>query len=86
LEYIITRKLNQDILENFFYHVRAMGGANDNPNPIDFMHGLKWYILGRNSQSDLSQNKNCQVDDASQLTAPLEDQEQICLTAPLLYP
>jgi hypothetical protein len=83
LEYIITRKLNQDILENFFSHVRAMGGANDNPNPIDFMHGLKWYILGRNSQSDLSQNKNCQVDDASQLTAPLEDQEQICLTAPL---
>jgi hypothetical protein len=53
LEYIITRRLNQDILENFFSHVRAMGGANDNPNPIDFMHRLKWYILGRNIWQDI---------------------------------
>jgi hypothetical protein len=23
-----------------------MGGANENPTPIDFKHPLQWYILG----------------------------------------
>jgi hypothetical protein len=82
LEYILTRRLNQDILENFFSYIRAMGGTNENPNPIDFKHRLKWYILGKHSPSDLGQNKNCEADDVAKLTAPLEEQE-VCLTAPL---
>ena len=41
INYILTRRLDQDILENFFSYIRGMGGANDNPNPIDFKHRLK---------------------------------------------
>jgi hypothetical protein len=59
-----------------------MGGANENPNPIDFMHRLKWYVLGKYSPGDISINKNCEKDNDQPLTTPLED-EEVCLTAPL---
>jgi len=29
IQYILTRRLNQDVLENFFSFMRAMGGCND---------------------------------------------------------
>lgn len=38
LQRIITRRLNQDILENFFSFIRGMGGANDHPSPMDFKY------------------------------------------------
>jgi len=38
IQYIITRRLNQDVLENFFSFIRAMGGCNDHPTPIDFKY------------------------------------------------
>lgn len=45
-EYIITRWLCQDVLENFFSYLRAIGAANDHPSPVEVQHRLKWYILG----------------------------------------
>ena len=82
LEYILTHRLNQDVLENFFSHMRAMGAANDQPNPVDFMHRLRWYILGRHSPRALSNNKNCEEDNACNLVQPLGGNE-VCLTVPL---
>lgn len=38
LTYVITRRLNQDILENFFSFMRGMGGFNTHPNPLDFKY------------------------------------------------
>lgn len=38
LEYILTRRLNQDVLEIFFSFLRGMGGANDHPTPLDFKY------------------------------------------------
>lgn len=36
VEYILTRRLNQDVLENFFSFIRATGGAYDQPIALDF--------------------------------------------------
>jgi len=38
MQYIITRRLNQDVLENFFSFMIAMGGCNDHPTPVDFKY------------------------------------------------
>ena len=86
LEYIMTRRLNQDVLENFFSNMRSMGAVNTNPDAISFMYRLRWYILGKNSSGALTQSKNCEEDEDDKLTNPLQDheeQQEVCLTAPL---
>ena len=43
-KFLLTRKLNQDCLENFFSAVRSLGGQDTNPNPVQFcirIHILK---------------------------------------------
>lgn len=62
IEYIITRRLNQDILENLFSYLRMMGGGNDHPMPIELKNRLKWYILGKHSASAISQKENTEGD------------------------
>jgi len=37
-EYIITRRLCQDVVENFFCYLRAMGASNDHPSPVEVQH------------------------------------------------
>ena len=34
--YLLTYKLNQDVLENLFSAVRSLGGSDTNPNPLQF--------------------------------------------------
>lgn len=58
IDFIITRRLNQDILENFFSYIKAMGYANDHPSPVELQNRLKWYILGKHSGHALSNKKN----------------------------
>lgn len=72
VEYILTSRLNQDVLENFFSYIRGMGGANDHPNPLDFVYRLRWYILGKNSAAIFTCNKNTE-----------ETMEETCLVKPL---
>lgn len=68
IEYIITRRLNQDVLENLFSYPRMMGGGNDHPTPIELKNCLKWYILGKHSASAISQKENTEGDiDCTQL-------------------
>lgn len=62
IKYIITRKLNQDILENMFSYLRGMGHTFDNPGPLEFMRRLKKYILGKHSSAVFSSNKNTKED------------------------
>jgi len=40
----INRQLYQDILENFFAHIRSMGGLHDNPSSVE-CQTLKRYIV-----------------------------------------
>lgn len=40
IKYIITRVLNQDVLENCFSYLRGMGAANTHPTPLGFRYRL----------------------------------------------
>lgn len=50
-KYILTYRLNQDVLENFFGAIRSKGGLYDHPDAIEFKYRLRSYILGRNEGS-----------------------------------
>ena len=63
-----------------------MGAVNTNPDAINFMYRLRWYILGKNSLGALNQSKNCGEDESDKSTNPLEEhgkRQEVCLTAPL---
>ncbi|XP_071572048.1 uncharacterized protein [Temnothorax nylanderi] len=64
-KYILTRRLQQDILENFFSYVRAMGSGKDNPSAYDFRYRLRWYILGKHSHAVFTMNKNTEEDEST---------------------
>lgn len=85
IEYILTARLNQDVLENFFSYIRGMGGPNDHPHPLDFKHRLKWYILGKYSNSIFTENQNVDNTEEACLLQPLSIKNDIpdrefCLT------
>ena len=40
-KWLLTHKLNQDCLENFFSAVRALGGGDTNPNSVQFCNRLR---------------------------------------------
>lgn len=62
INYVLTRRLNQDVLENFFGVIRAKGGLHDHPTSLEFKYRLRSYVLGKNegAYSDFS---NVEVDD-----------------------
>lgn len=49
IKYILTYRLNQDVLENCFSYLRGMGGNNDHPNAMDIQSRLRWFVLGKYS-------------------------------------
>lgn len=51
IKFILTNRLNQDVLENFFGAIRSKGGLHDHPNPLEFMYRLRAYVLGKNEES-----------------------------------
>ena len=63
LSYLLTRRLNQDVLEHFFSVVRQMGCSDDHPTPLSFQYPVKNYIIGK-GMHNLSTNTNT-VDDES---------------------
>jgi len=74
-KYIITRRLYQDILENFFAHIRSMGETHDHPSPVQLQIRLKWYILGKYSEYGLSEKRNTEID---QILNMIVDLEGVC--------
>lgn len=46
MQYILTYRLNQDILENLFGALRSKGGLDDRPTPKQFKYRLRKYVLG----------------------------------------
>lgn len=61
-EYIITRRLCQDVLENFFSYIRAMGAGYDHPTPVGIQYRLKSFILVKHSDVGLSIAQNTEDD------------------------
>ena len=41
LSFLLTRRLNQDPLENFFGTIRQQGGNADNPTPLQFTRAFR---------------------------------------------
>ena len=46
ISYLLTSRLNQDIVENCFSKIRAMGGSNTSPGALEFQKRLRLLILG----------------------------------------
>lgn len=46
--YIIASKVNQDLLENAFSHIRGFGGFNANPTAVEFIYRIRKLILAWN--------------------------------------
>jgi hypothetical protein len=47
LSYILTHKVNQDSLENFFSQIRTCGGLDDHPTPLNALYRIRLIILAR---------------------------------------
>lgn len=80
---MITYRLNQDLLENFFSFIRSIGCAYDHPTPLDFKYQLKRYILGKHSSNALSNKCNVQENKSNKsiFVSPLScDVEESVLT------
>lgn len=66
LKYILTYRLNQDVLEHFFGALRSKGGLYDHPSTLEFRYRLRNYILGKN-QGPLCEGANVEnttIDDS----------------------
>uniref|UniRef100_A0A1B0GH84 Transposable element P transposase-like RNase H C-terminal domain-containing protein n=1 Tax=Lutzomyia longipalpis TaxID=7200 RepID=A0A1B0GH84_LUTLO len=61
IEFVLTRRLNQDVLEQFFGLIRSVEGLHDDPHVLEFMHRFKRLMLSSNteliSKSRLPRNK-----------------------------
>lgn len=68
VQYIITRRLNQDILESFFGYIRSMGRAYDHPSALQFIYRMRLYILSKHSSTVFSQKTNCQQEKLPDVT------------------
>lgn len=66
IQFILTYRLNQDVLENFFGIIRSKGGLHDHPDRQEFKYRLRSYILGYN-EGVLCKNANVEVDDTPDL-------------------
>ena len=64
VDFLLTRRLSQDCLENLFSVIRGKGGFRDNPGPKHFRDTLKQTMVS--SLLNLSQpdGANCQMDTA----------------------
>jgi len=76
IKYVITNRLNQDVLENFFSFIRSNGGgANNQPSVLDFKYRIKRYILGKFSTTIFCKCTNVTESESnvSCLISPLND-------------
>ncbi|KAL5235623.1 hypothetical protein ACI65C_003033 [Semiaphis heraclei] len=80
LKYIITKRLNQDTIENLFSYLKGMAGsASNNITALDFKYSLRWFILGKHSDFVFTENTNSEVDMEKSLL-----NESDCLTSLML--
>jgi len=78
-QYILTARLNQDYIENFFFLIRGIGEFNMNPNPTETMTRLKAIALSQNlrhSQYLCVQNENSDAENQTKLASFLFDLEE----------
>lgn len=64
--YILTYRLNQDVLEIFFSVIRSIGLTYNNPVPLEFKYRMRKYLLTRNPHLILN-TCNVQIDTTSNI-------------------
>lgn len=62
---LMTRRLNQDALENMFGLIRANGGNNRNPTLLDFLRIVSKLLT--TSLNVSFENSNCEIDECSNI-------------------
>ncbi len=65
LDFLLTRRLNQDPLENFFGTIRQQGGNSDTPTPLQFTRAFKKLFF---DHFQILPSGNCSEDFDSMLT------------------
>jgi hypothetical protein len=77
VKFLLTSRLNQDILENFFSRLRGIGGSNSHPSPVEVGQRIKILMLGKNSEI-LVKNPSVEVEEEEDfltaiITRPISD-------------
>lgn len=67
MEYLKTRSINQDAIENMFGGIRGYCGSNTNPTSLQFVQCLKTHIINGLTNKGI-QNTNCEIDNGELLT------------------
>lgn len=57
-KFILTHRLNQDCLENFFCQIRGRSGQSDHPTPVECLQRIKIIMLGKNPGVALHNHAN----------------------------
>ena len=73
IEYLLTYRLNQDIVENFFSYIRSMGATHDHPSALNFKHRIRLYILGKHSTDLFTCGMNTEGNDSEEKIVHMED-------------
>lgn len=89
IQYLLTAKLNQDVLENLFSFIRSMGRTNDHPDALQFKYRMRWFIMGKHSSTMLSVKTNTAPDTEECMTSNNHilkslETEEVCPTAQVL--
>ena len=63
IQYLLTDRLNQNISENFFCYIGAMGALNTKPSALQLKHRIKWYMLGKHCPDVFNDTGNTRPDD-----------------------
>ena len=66
IKYILTYRLNQDVIENFFNIIRSKSHNHEHPDREEFRYRLRSYILGKNEGS-FTEGGNVLPDDTPDL-------------------
>ena len=74
-KYLLTHRLNQDCLENLFSSVRALGGADSNPNSVQFCTRIRILKIRGNSDvvTSILKNKITHVEASEENTEESEE-------------
>uniref|UniRef100_A0A1B0D942 Uncharacterized protein n=1 Tax=Phlebotomus papatasi TaxID=29031 RepID=A0A1B0D942_PHLPP len=57
VQYILTSRLSQDVLEHFFSVVRSIGGLHDHPHALEFKYRFRRLLISSNTES-MSRERN----------------------------
>ena len=74
ISYLLTSRLNQDGLENFFSQVRALGGNNSHPSTVETINRIRTLCLTKNVKSIVNNSVVEMQDDDEFLSVNLIDE------------